>query len=194
MFGFIFNALSVFIQREKEGVLIVLIFALLSLCFGSATILGIDELLATMAMGAIVVNFNKQRIKIFKILERYTEELIFVLFFTLSGMYLNFHILADNFILVLLFFVFRAFGKITGTFTGAFLSKAPPKVRKYIAGGLIPQGGIVIGLALMMKKNSSFDAFSNIVLSIIIGATVIHEIVGPIITEKVLEKAGEIKR
>ena len=97
-------------------------------------------------------------------------------------------------VLVLLFFVFRTFGKITGAFTGAFISKAPPKVRKYIAGGLIPQGGIVIGLALMMKQNSSFDAFSNIVLSIIIGATVVHEIFGPIFAEKTLEKAGEIKR
>lgn len=194
VFGVIFNVTTVFIQREKEGVLIVLIFALLSLCFGTATMLGIDELLATMAMGVIVVNFNKQRIKIFKILERYTEELIFVLFFTLSGIHLNFHILADNLILVLLFFAFRTFGKILGTFTGAFLSKAPPKVRKYTAGGLIPQGGIVIGLALTMKQNPSFDTFSDIILSIIIGATVINEIIGPIFAEKALEKAGEIRR
>jgi len=194
VFGFIFNAISVSVQREKEGVLIVLIFALLSLCFGTAATLGMDQLLATMAMGAIVINFNKQRVKIFKIMERYTEELIFVLFFTLSGMHLNFHILRGNLILVMLFFVFRTFGKIAGTFTGAFLSKAPPKVRKYTAGGLIPQGGIVIGLALMMKQNSSFDAFSDIVLSVIIGATVIHEIIGPILAEKVLERAGEIKK
>ena len=83
-FGFIFNTISWAIKRETEGMFIVIIICFLLLCFGVAKIIGVDELLSTMAMGAFVVNFNKMREKIFKILERYTEELIFVLFFTSS--------------------------------------------------------------------------------------------------------------
>jgi len=60
-------------------------------------------------------------------------------------------------------------------------------------GGLIPQGGIVIGLALMIKQNHAFDEISDIIISVIIGATIIHELIGPIIAKISLIKAGEIK-
>jgi hypothetical protein len=59
-------------------------------------------------------------------------------------------------------------------------------------GGLIPQGGIVIGLALVIKQNSAFSSISDIILNVIIGATIIHEIIGPVISKYALEKAGEI--
>jgi len=193
VFGIIFNATSIFLQRETEGVLIVLIFAFLSLCFGVAKIFHLDELLATMAMGAIVVNFNKEQAKIFKMLERYTEELIFVLFFTLSGMHLNFKVLESNILLVLCFIIFRAVGKISGTIVGSSVSHASAKVRRYTGGGLIPQGGIVVGLALMMKQNPSFSPIIDIIISVIIGSTVIHEIIGPLLAKKVLEQAGEVR-
>ena len=194
LFGCVLNFVSSLIQRETEGMLIVLIFGLLSLCFGLSTIFGVDELLATMTMGVIVVNFNKKHEKVFKILERYTEELIFVLFFTLSGMHLDFAGLRNSFWLVLLFVILRTFGKVSGTIFGAIISKSSKKVRRYVAGGLLPQGGIVIGLALLMSQNPVFAEFSNIILSIIIGATVIHELLGPVIAKMTLIKAGEIKK
>jgi len=59
---------------------------------------------------------------------------------------------------------------------------------------LIPQGGIVIGLALLIRQNSAFSSFSDIVISIVIGATVIHEFVGPIFAKLALMKAGEINK
>ncbi len=182
-----------FIKKETEGVFIVLILGLLSLCFGSATVLGVDELLSTMAMGVVVVNYNAKREKIFKILERYVEELIFVLFFTLSGMHLDFSILSPAFfILILLFVLFRAIGKVSGTAVGASLSKSSPTVKRYTAGGLIPQGGIVVGLALMMKQNPSFNAISDIIVTIIIGSVILNELIGPILAKTALKKAGEI--
>ena len=191
-FGFVFNWITLFVEKETEGVFIVLILALLALCFGAATLLGFDELLATMMMGVTVVNYNSKRDKIFKILERYTEQLIFVLFFTLSGMHLKFSVLSTYYALVLLFVIFRAMGKVSGTMVGASFSKSSPMVKKYVAGGLIPQGGIVIGLALMIKQNHAFDSISDIVISVVLGATIIHEIIGPIFAKIALKSAGEI--
>jgi len=194
IFGFLFNGITSIFKKETEGGFIVIILCLLLLCFGAAMLFGVDELLATMTMGAIVVNFNPLREKIFKILERYTEELIFVLFFTLSGMHLNFSILTTSLILIVFFVVFRTIGKISGTMIGATIAKSPPKIKKYVAGGLIPQGGIVIGLALLIKQNSTFDILSDIIISVIIGATIIHELIGPIVAKIALTKAGEIKK
>jgi Kef-type K+ transport system membrane component KefB len=191
-FGFFLNILSQIIKKETEGVLITIIIGLLALCYGIAGVLGVDTLLSTMTMGIFVVNFNQKREKIFKILERYTEELIFVLFFTISAMHLNFSVLISNYLLIIFFVVFRALGKFTGTIAGGKISNSTSIVQKYTAGGLIPQGGIVIGLALVVRQNPAFSSISDIIINVIIGATIIHEISGPIICKFALKRAGEI--
>lgn len=191
--GFIFNHLTNLLSRETEGALIVVILAMLTICFGIATYIGVDELLVLMTAGAVVVNFNPTKEKIFRMLERYTEELIFVFFFTLSGMQLDFTLFLNYLPLAAFFVLFRTVGKISGAVAGSTLASAEPSVRKFAWGGLIPQGGIVIGLALLIKQNPAFSAFADIIISIIIGATVIHELIGPVISKTMIKSAGEIK-
>ncbi len=195
--GATFGALLVLISRyvmrkDTEGALIVLIFGMLGLCFGLAKHLELDELLATMSMGMVVINASKRGPKIFAMLERYTEELVFVLFFTISGMLLDVKVLLHAWPLALLFVVARAAGKLLGTITGAHISKAPAQVKKYAFGGLIPQGGIVIGLALLISDHPGFKTFSHVILSVVLGATVLHELLGPIASKFALNKAGEL--
>ena len=192
LFGFFLNILTKIIKKETEGVLITLIISLLSLCYGLAEMSGADELLSTMTMGIVVVNYNIKKEELFKILERYTEELIFVLFFTISAMHLNFSVMVSNYLFIIIFIVFRSIGKFSGTIVGGKISKSSLSVQKYTGGGLIPQGGIVIGLALVIKQNPAFNSISDIILNVIIGATIIHEILGPVISKFALEKAGEI--
>lgn len=191
--GFVFNFLTDIFKKENEGSLIVLIFAQLFMCFGLARFFNFDELLATMVMGAMVVNLNQQREKIFMMLERYTEEFIFVLFFTLSGMHLDFSVLPRATVMIILFFIFRTAGKFLGVYLGSTVAKASPKVRKYTGGGLIPQGGIVVGLALLMRQNPEFSDISELIMSVVIGATILHEFIGPITAKMALTKAGEIE-
>jgi Kef-type K+ transport system membrane component KefB len=191
--GIIFNILTVRLRGETEGTLIVSILALLTLSFGISSLIKVDELLTVMTAGAFVVNFNSKKEQIFRMLERYTDELIFIFFFTMSGMQLDFSIFFTYLPLAFFFAIFRAFGKIGGALIGATVAKSPHKVRKYTWGGLIPQGGIVIGLALLIKQNPAFTNFSDIIISIIIGATVIHELVGPLISRKVIQAAGDIR-
>jgi Kef-type K+ transport system membrane component KefB len=192
-FSLFFNWLTKFIEKETEGIFIVVIFSLLALCYSAADYLGADKLLSTMTMGAVVVNYNEKQKMIFGMIERYTEELIFVLFFTVSSMQLNLSVLLSNYLLIFIFVIFRAIGKFLGTSLAATISKAPAKVKKYAAGGLIPQGGIVIGLALLLKQNPEFDSISLIIINIIIGATTIHEIIGPISAKIALRKSKEIQ-
>jgi len=112
--GFLFSFLIRLVGREGEGVLIVTVLASLCICFGVAQRLGVDELLSTMTMGAIVVSFSRLLEKTFKVLERYTEEPAFVLFFTLSGMHLDFSVFAANLPLVAVFILSRSVGKAAG--------------------------------------------------------------------------------
>ena len=190
--GMIYYATSRFLREESEGLSIVAVIAVLSSCYGAATLLGLDQLLATMTVGVTVVNLGRSRDRIFKATENYIEPLIFVLFFAISGMLLDFQMLFKFLPLVLLFIFFRSLGKFTGAYAGATLARSPQKVRRYTCLGLIPQGGIVIGLALIARQIPGLASVSNILLSVIIGATVIHELIGPLTSRIALQKAGEL--
>jgi Kef-type K+ transport system membrane component KefB len=192
VFGGLLNLSSRVIKRETEKALIVLIFGLLALCYGTAEQLSFDPLLATMTMGCVVVNFNRNQEEIFAILERYTEELVFVLFFTLSGMRLDIALLQGVYGLIALFVVMRAAGKLLGAASGAIIGGSPPTVRKYAFLGLLPQGGVVIGLTLALQYKEGLSAFANSVLAVVVGATIIHEIIGPMASRMAFRRSGEI--
>lgn len=194
LFGFLINFITLIIKNETEGTLIVVIFSALMLCYGVTTLIDVDQLLATLTMGIIVVNFNIYREKIFRMTERYTETMILVVFFTISGMQLDFSYLGQSMGLIFLFLLLRTVGKFTGTIIGAKISKSSRNVSRYTIGGLIPSGGIIIGLALLIKDDPDFSGFSQIILSFILGAVVVHELIGPITAKLALKKSGEIKK
>lgn len=76
-------------------------------------------------------------------------------------------------------------------YLGTHKLKMDKKVKKYAFAGLIPQGGIVLGLALLVSKEPEFRGFANILTGVIMGATIIHEFLGPVISHLTLKKAGE---
>lgn len=193
VFGFIFNQVTKLIKKETEGTLIVHTLGSILLCYGIADFFKTDALLATMALGMMVINYNPLRHKIFELIERYTEELIFVIFFTLSGLHLELSALAGSFGIIIIYVIGRSAGKFTGIYTGAKLTKAPDVIRKYAFGGLFPQGGIVIGLALIIGTEPIFEPYASTIIGVVIGSAVIHELLGPVLARISLKKAGEIE-
>ncbi|SHF55189.1 transporter, CPA2 family [Mariniphaga anaerophila] len=189
--GWMTGVISRFFKIEKEGQCIVILVAFIALSFGISTLLNFDELLAAMALGVFITNFNKQSNQFFKIVERYTEDLIFLFFFILSGLHLDVTAIPGAAFLIAVFVVFRVSGKYLGSRVGAAWGGATKKVRKYTAGGLIPQGGIVIGLALLISKNPYFSDISDTLLAVVMGSAVFHEVIGPIAAVRALKKAGE---
>jgi len=181
------------LRAESDGLQIALLLGLLGLCYGVSAALGLDQLLATMAMGVTVVNLSRrhEQRRVFELLETSVEPVIFIVFFTVSGMLLDVQVLFQYLPVVLLFVVFRSAGKLGGAYLGARLGRASQKVRRYAGWGLIPQGGIVIGLALLVQQETSLAPISHILLNVIIGATVIHELVGPLTAKLAIMKAGE---
>jgi len=194
--GLIFRYVPTWLQGESDGLQIALLLGTLGLCYGVSVMLGLDQLLATMAMGMTVVNTSRrqERPHVFHLLEESVEPIVFIVFFTVSGMLLDVAILIQYLPVVLLFVVFRSIGKLVGANVGARLGKASRNVRKYAGWGLIPQGGIVIGLALLVQQEPALASISNILLNVIIGATVIHELIGPLTAKIAIMKSGEATR
>lgn len=192
--GLLLTLATKVLPPDGQGALIVVVLAALCLVFGVLQALHSDPLLGTMTMGCTIVNASGRREQVFALLERYTEELIFVLFFTLSGMRLSLEALLGSAGLVAAFVALRAGGKVFGTQLGAWLGRGPPTVGRYAGLGLLPQGGIVIGLALTAAGEPGFAPLAPTLLGIVIGATVIHEFVGPVLARMALGRAGELHR
>lgn len=191
--GALLNVVTGLTKKETEGVLIVLVLGFILACYGLAGAFHLEKLLTNMSMGILVVNYNPIRKKIFDLLERYTEELVFVLFFTLSGVQLNFDIIGQALLLVGIFVVLRFAGKYAGTFSGALMAGSDKKIKRYTTWALLPQGGIVIGLALTLQEDPAFSSFADIILGVVIISSVVFEIIGSITTKYALQKSGEAK-
>jgi len=177
---------------EGEGNWIIITFSLIAICYGTAAYFEVDELLACMMMGLVVVNTSDNHELVFGTIERYTEELIFLFFFVLSGLQLNVQMIPQAMLPVSVFVLLRITGKFTGTYIGALFAGSESKIKKYTAGGLIPQGGIVIGLVLLLNQYEAFSPFYDILLAVVMGSVIINEIIGPLAARYSLNKAGEI--
>ncbi|MBD3379566.1 MAG: hypothetical protein GF408_03785 [Candidatus Omnitrophica bacterium] len=192
--GVVFALFLLFSARkvEDKGVIVVLIMGALFACFGTAELFSLDELLATMTLGCVVVNFSRDSEKFFMSVREYFEEMVFVVFFVVAGANLELAILQQSLIVILIFVVLRIAGKFAGSYTGALLSGAGNNVRKFTAFGLIPQGGVVVGLALVVNQDKVFSDISVILLNLILGTTVLFEFIGPLFTEMALKRSKEV--
>ncbi|KPJ66579.1 hypothetical protein AMJ44_08200 [candidate division WOR-1 bacterium DG_54_3] len=177
---------------DNPGALIAIVFGMLCACFGATRYFGLDELLSTMTVGIAFVNLSRKSGEVFSLISSYFEEMIFIIFFVLAGAHLRFDTLASNWVWVLAFVILRTAGKFSGTFLGSKIAGAEPKVKKFAAYGLLPQGGIVVGLALLARQDPHFQAFGTVLVSLILGTTVIHEFLGPIFTKFAISRAGEM--
>lgn len=191
--GLIFNKITNLLKIIDNKSLLIIFLAFLTLTYGLSNLAGFDELFSTLTLGFIIRNYNKSEEKVINITENGLEDLIFLLFFVFSAMHFSFK--SENVLLLLLMLVFillRMLGKYSGMHIGTSILVMPKKVKKYAFAGLIPQGGIVLGLSLMISQEKLFANFSNLLAGIIMGATIIHEFSGPFIARLVLKKSGEL--
>lgn len=151
----------------------------------------VSTLLACMMMGAVFTNLVKEDIldTVMFLVDRVTPP-IFIMFFVISGAELNFNVLMTVGGIGVIYIVGRVIGKLFGAFLGAELANGSPKVKKYLGWGLVPQAGVAIGLTVVAAN--IVPEYSAKISAVILSATFIYELVGPLITKTALTKAGEI--
>ena len=150
---------------------------------------GLSSLLTCMASGAAMVNLRDDSEMLVEIIDRWTPPL-FTLFFVISGAELDLHVLSTVGILGLLYILARSFGKYFGARVGASVVKSEPKIRKYLGLTLLPQAGVAIGMAqVVITKLPEYGAE---IRAVVLCATLVYELIGPVITRIALERSGEI--
>ena len=149
---------------------------------------GLSSILANMASGFVVAN-RSGREEMLTVLER-IEETLFVLFFVLSGMYVDIAALNAAGVLVVLIMLGRMVGKYAGARIGAALVGAPESLRKYPGFVLLPKAGLTLGLAFLARQ--AFPSFGPILFDALLASTVINMLLTPPLAKLALVRSGEI--
>ena len=140
----------------------------------------------------------------FSLVDRWTP-FLFMLFFVLSGTHLvtSFKEMMDqkiNLSLVALIFIvyllMRSLGKYFGAYFGCKITSQSKNITQYLGLTLLPQAGVAIGMANQISSIEAFKAngTGNMIVTCVLCATLIYELIGPLLTKFALTKAGEIEK
>lgn len=171
--------------------IVCIVFIAVGLC--QIEILGVhmSSLLICMMVGAAFTNCRKDAIIILDGPERWTPPL-FMLFFVISGAELNLNQIPYIGVIGVVYILFRSFGKYFGAFLGGAVTKADKSVKKYLGITLLPQAGVAIGMAQTVANEPALQSVASGVVTVVLCATLVYELVGPLLTKMCLKAAGEI--
>jgi Kef-type K+ transport system membrane component KefB len=170
--------------RYKPGQpILVEALGLAFVCGGIALITETSFLIASMVMGATVANLAQHHDYPFHAIED-IEAPFLTLFFLLAGASLDISALFATGLVGVAYAGSRVVGKIAGASAGATMMHADKKTTRWLGLALLPQAGVAVGMALVAI--STFPEFGNVLLPIVIAATVVFEILGPIGTRLAL--------
>lgn len=174
--------------KSKEDTLSAIITVIL-LSTGLANYLGLSPLLVNMMVGGVLVNYHNNSKQVFDNINEFAPP-INLLFFTFAGAKLDLSVLFSIGALGIFYALSRAIGKIAGASIGAKIVKAEETVVKWLGLALLSQGGISIGLSMIVARELS--GFADEIITVILFSVLVFEILGPILAKVSITKAGEV--
>lgn len=153
--------------------------------------LNLSTLLTCMMIGAVLVNFSNHIQDVTPLIDRFTPA-IYMLFFVVSGADLELKAVLSVGIIGIIYIIFRVLGKYIGAIIGSVISKAGKNTTKYLGWCLIPQAGVALGLSGLVATTFTNSPIGSQIRTIILCATLIYELIGPLVVKITLTKAKEI--
>lgn len=187
--GFILSVVCRFFRSRANrlGWMIACVLAGVGIC----ELLELSSLLTCMMTGAVFCNMREDSVKILDGSERWTPPL-FMLFFVISGATLDLAVIPQVGLVGIVYLVCRSIGKYAGSYGSALIMKTDKSVRNYLGITLLPQAGVAIGMATIVANTEGMDEVAKSVVTVVLCATLIYELIGPVLTKWALAKAGEI--
>lgn len=157
---------------------------------GFAEFAGLSSLLAGVAAGFAVVNRDRRDVRAFRALNDF-EPPLYGLFFALAGLELHLRDMAQAGMLGVIFVLMRMLGKCLGAWLGARKGGLQPLPAKLLGVGLLPQAGLAIGLAFLVRNDPALLPIRSLIVSLTVASVVVNELIGPPLVRLVLQKVGE---
>ena len=158
---------------------------LVFLCGGLAIWIEVSFLISSIVMGSVIANLAKHHDYPFHAIEG-IEWPFMVVFFVLAGASLELAAFEYIGVVGLFYIAFRSLGKYTGAWLGGQVSGVGGRTQNWLGVALLPQAGVSIGMALVAANQ--FPDFHQILISTVIGTTIVFEIIGPVITRLAIKK------
>jgi PTS system fructose-specific IIC component len=141
--------------------------------------------------GIVVTNLRHDTVRSAEAYLNSIGGVLFALFFTLAGMRLDFSLVPQATLLVLLYFAARLLAKVVSSYTAMSLAGMPDKVRNYLGFALLPHGGVAVGLILLVQNDPDYADIESTVTTVGLAALAINQLLGPSATRFSLLRAGE---
>ena len=172
----------------ETGEVLILLAGSILLCVGVARLLDLSPLVASLAVGATMVNLTERSRRLFDTLSG-TDPPFYAIFFVIAGADLDLTLIPTMGVIGLVYVGGRAIGKFVGAIAGARWLQLRPAVQRFIGFSLMAQAGLAVGLTIAI--NQRFETYAPIVSTVVLAAVAIFEIVGPISTRFALVQSGE---
>jgi Kef-type K+ transport system membrane component KefB len=182
--------LALYTQRVRKRVAL-MVFGMLFVVAEGGNALHLDPLLVGIAAGLFVENVSPvSGHEVIRAIEPATMP-TFALFFSVIGCEVQVHAFFKVAPVAVGLAVVRAIGIIGGSRLGAPLSGLEKRLRGLVPHGLIPQAGVAIALANLVR--SSFHPWGEGLSTVILGVVLCNQVVGPILFRIALGRAGEVR-
>ncbi len=172
----------------EHGETLILLIGCLLLCAGLAAVLNLSTLVVSLALGATVANFSANTGRLAQVQSR-TDPPFYAVFFVIAGAHLQIGLLKSLGTVGVAYILARLIGKLAGAFVGARIADLPASFHRRLGPGILAHAGLAIGLVLSLARR--FPDLGNELSTIVLGAILVYEIVGPISVRHVLLQSGE---
>ncbi len=177
-------------QVTETGEMLILLAGSILLCVGAARMMDLSTLIASMAVGATMVNLSKGSRRLFDTLSG-TDPPFYAIFFVLAGADLDLTLVQSLGWLGVVYVLGRALGKFVGARVAARRLRLPPAVQSYLGFALLAQAGLAVGLTISIERR--FEDYAPIVSAIVLASVAIYEMFGPISARYALIQSGEAR-
>jgi Kef-type K+ transport system membrane component KefB len=112
-----------------------------------------------------------------------------VLFFVLAGAEADLTRLKDLGVVGTTYVLLRCVGLVAGAYIGGTIAGVDRSHRRWMGPAIFPQAGVALGMALVAGQR--FPQIREDLLAVVIGSTILFEVVGPILTRLALIRVGD---
>jgi Kef-type K+ transport system membrane component KefB len=188
LIGLILSAWASHVHEPGER--LILMAGTVLVCVGFAEWFELSPLIASLSVGATMVNLSGRSRHLFDTLSR-TDPPLYAIFFVIAGADLNLALLPALGVLGAVYVLGRAGAKFFGTRFAARLVRLPADIRRLLGFAMLSQAGLAIGLVL--ATNERFPSLAPTVTTVVLASVAIFELVGPLGARFALDKSGEVR-
>jgi Kef-type K+ transport system membrane component KefB len=174
----------------ESGEMLILLAGSILLCVGVARWLALSPLVASLAVGATMVNLSQRSKKLFDTLGG-TDPPFYAIFFVIVGADLDVASVADMGLLGMVYVAGRSCGKFLGARISSRVLNLDPKVQRYLGFSLMAHAGLAVGLLLSVGQR--YPEYYTVLHPVVLSSIALFEMLGPISVRFAIVEAGESK-